>query len=119
MTMCVLYLDGLISVVSSCLTGRVWEGFIWAVESVEDFQSIPNRGLAAARTIAGNSDILWFNENHLIVASDSGLLEIWEHTPPGHTLQQLFTLSSHDDMVMSLSQLGKSHRIASGSADSR
>ena len=111
--------DGLIAVISSCLTGRVWEGFIWAVESVGDFQSIANRGMTAARTIAGNSDILWFNENHLIVASDSGLLEIWEHMPPGHTLQQLFTLSSHDDMVMSLSQLGNSHRIVSGGADSR
>ena len=104
---------------SSCLTGRVWEGFLWAVESVEDFQSVSNHSLTAARTMAGNSDALWVAENLLAVASDCGLLEVWEHVPLGHSLQQLFTLGSHDDMVMSLCHLGKSQRITSGSADSR
>lgn len=104
---------------SSCLTGRVWEGYLWAVESVKDFHSVSDRSLTAARTMAGNTDVLWITENLLAVASDSGLLEIWEHTSLGHTLQQLFTLGSHDDMVMSLCHLGESQKIASGSADSR
>ena len=114
-----IVLDGLIAVVSSCLTGRVWEGFLWAVESAKDFDSVSNRGLTAGRTMAGNTDILWLNEKLLVIASDCGLLEVWEHTSLGHTLQQLFTLGSHDDMVMSMSHLGESQRIASGSADSR
>lgn len=118
--LCVYFnLDGLIAVVSSCLTGRVWEGFLWAVESVKDFHSITNPSLTAARTMAGNSDILWLTGNLVAVASDCGLLEVWEHMSPGHALQQLFTLGSHDDMVMSLCHLGKSQRIASGGADSR
>ena len=112
-------LDGLIAIVSSCLTGRVWEGFLWAVESAQDFSSVSNRSLTASRTMAGNSDVLWLTENLLAIASDCGLLEVWEHTPLGHALQQLFTLGSHDDMVMSLCHLGKSQKIASGSADSR
>ena len=104
---------------SSCLTGRVWEGSLWAVESVKNFQSVSNRSLTAARTMAGNSDVLWLTDNLLAVASDCGLLEVWEHASPGHSLQQLFTLGSHDDMVMSLCHLGESPRIASASADSR
>ena len=119
MSVVFVILDGLMGVVSSCLTGRLWEGFLWAVESVKDFQSVSNRTLTAARTMAGNSDILWLTENLLAVASDCGLLEVWEHTSLGHGLQQLFTLGSHDDMVMSLCHLGESPRIASGSADSR
>ena len=86
---------------------------------MKDFDSVSNRSLTGGRTMAGNSDILWLNEKLLVVASDCGLLEVWEHTSLGHALQQLFTLGSHDDMVMSLSHLGESQRIASGSADSR
>ena len=107
------------AVVSSCLTGRVWDGYLWAVESVKDFNSASSRSLTAGRMMAGNNDVLWLTENLLAVASDCGLLEIWEHTSLGHALQQLFTLGSHDDMVMSLCHLGESQRIASGSADSR
>ena len=58
-------------------------------------------------------------ETKILLASDSGELEIWDCHPPGNTVERLESLASHDDMVMSISHLAGGEKIVSGSADKR
>ena len=93
-------------------------------KSIQDFQQCPNVYLVNTRTGAGISDILWLsNEQSLVVASDSGELEIWNVSPLGDLVEQQEKLKSHDDMVLCLCRLGSlvvgGDKIVSGGADGR
>ena len=58
-------------------------------------------------------------EENLLLASDSGELEVWNCHPPGSTLEQKSSLGSHDDMVLCLSKMSGGGRVVSGGADGK
>lgn len=86
---------------------------------MEDFQQCPNIFMVNTRTTAGLSDILWLaDEENLLVASDSGELEIWHSSSkqPGCMLEQRGSLQSHDDMALCVCHL-EGTKVVSGGAD--
>lgn len=93
---------------------------------MEDFIQCPNLFMHNTRTSAGISDSLWLSdEQNLLVASDSGILEIWSCSPPGNSLELRGSLKSHDDMVLCVCRLGGGvaeeggDKVVSGGADGR
>ena len=74
------------------------------------------------RTSAGLSDLMWLDgEQNLLVASDTGELEIWSCSPLGNSLELSGYLKSHDSMALCICRLGGgvSERVVSGGADGR
>lgn len=76
------------------------------------------------RVSAGISDVQWLSdEENLLVASDSGELEIWRCDPLGSALELRGALKSHDDMVLCVCRLGGvtggGDKVVSGGADGR
>lgn len=91
---------------------------------MQDFQECPNLYMVNTRTKAGISDILWLTgEQTLLVASDSGELEIWKVNSLGNSLEQQWLLRSHDDMALCVCLLGGmvtgGDKAVSGGADGR
>lgn len=116
--------DGSFAVASSSLTGQMWDGNLWVFKSIQDFQECPNLYMVNTRTSAGISDVLWLSgEQNLLVASDSGELEIWNCSPLGNSLERGGVLRSHDDMVLCVCRLGDmavgGDKVVSGGADGR
>lgn len=116
------YLDGSFALGSSTLTGRVWDGNLWVFKSVEEFRNCPNLFMTNTRTSAGLSDLIWLEgEDNLLVASDTGELEIWTCSPLGNSLELSGSLKSHDGMALCVCQLGgaSTERVVSGGACGR
>ena len=59
------------------------------------------------------------DEANLLLTSDSGELELWNCHPPGHTLEHKTSLSSHDDMALTVGLLAGGEKAVSGGADRR
>lgn len=80
--------------------------------------------LVNTRTSAGVSELVWLSdEQSLVVASDSGELEVWSYKPLGNSLEQSGVLKSHDDMALCVCRLGNmvvgGDKVVSGGADGR
>ena len=58
-------------------------------------------------------------ESDLLVASDSGEVEVWNCHQPGYTLEYKSSLGSHDDMVLCLCRTADPDRVLSAGADSK
>ena len=120
----VLNTDGSFALASSALTGQIWDGNLWVFDSIDEFKKCPNLYMFNTRLSAGISDILWLtDEQRLLVALDSGELEIWNCRPPGNGLEMCGCLKAHDDMALCMCQLGgvagKEDKVVSGGADGR
>ena len=66
--------------------------------------------------------MIWLNdETRLLVALDTGELEVWSCSPLGCGLEQSGSLKSHDDMALCVCRLGGGgvERVVSGGADGR
>ena len=59
------------------------------------------------------------NETQLLVASDSGEVQVWNCHLPGNTAEYQCSLGSHDDMVLTLTRTADHERVISGGADSK
>lgn len=59
------------------------------------------------------------DEATFLLSSDSGELELWNCHPPGHTLEHKTSLSSHDDMALTVGLLAGGQKAVSGGADRR
>ena len=117
----VLGADGSFALVSSALTGPIWDGSLWVFKSFAEFQACPNVFLTNTRVNAGMSDAIWLDQTRLLVALDTGELEVWSSMPLGGGLELKGSLKSHDDMALCLCHHGdrESGHVVSGGADGR
>ncbi len=55
----------------------------------------------------------------ILLSTDSGELEVWTCCPPGCSLENHFTMGSHDDMALCVGCLFGGDKAVSGGADRR
>ncbi|XP_078500608.1 methylosome protein WDR77 [Lissotriton helveticus] len=109
--------DGTLLLSASGLNGRCWGGSIWIFK---DPAQAPNEGFCTAgvQTEAGVADITWVSEKGILVASDSGAVELWELDEDETLIVNKFCRYEHDDTVTTVSVLGTGAQAVSGSKDS-
>ncbi|XP_076857557.1 methylosome protein WDR77 [Brachyhypopomus gauderio] len=108
--------DGMLLVGASSLTGRCWLGSIWVYG---DPKLAPNEGFckAGVQTEAGLTEARWLTDRTIIVASDSGAVELWELTEDERLLVNRFSQHEHDHMVTAISPTASASHAVSSSMD--
>ncbi|PNI27397.1 WDR77 isoform 3, partial [Pan troglodytes] len=79
----------------------------------------PNEGFCSAgvQTEAGVADLTWVGERGILVASDSGAVELWELDENETLIVSKFCKYEHDDIVSTVSVLSSGTQAVSGSKD--
>ncbi|XP_040279797.1 methylosome protein 50 [Bufo bufo] len=108
--------DGAMLLSASSLNSRTWEGSIWIFK---DPTEAPNESLCTAgvQTETSIADVAWVLERGILVASDSGAVELWELLDKESLLVNKFTKYEHDDMVTTVSVFAGGTLAVSGSKD--
>ncbi|KAM4797190.1 methylosome protein WDR77 [Rhinophrynus dorsalis] len=109
--------DGALLLAASSLNARTWGGSIWVFK---DPLGAPTESLCTAgvQTEAGVADVAWVSENGILVASDSGAVELWELLEKESLLVNKFSKYEHDDIVTSVSVFTAGTQAISGGKDS-
>ncbi|XP_029007307.1 methylosome protein 50 [Betta splendens] len=110
--------DGTLLLGASSLSGRSWQGSVWIYS---DPKQAPNEGFckAGVQTEAGVTDVKWVSEKRVVVASDSGALELWELAEDERLLMHRFTKHEHDNIVTTVSPMSGASSAVTGSMDCR
>ncbi|XP_008287647.1 methylosome protein WDR77 [Stegastes partitus] len=108
--------DGTLLLGASSLSGRSWQGSVWIYS---DPEQAPNEGFckAGVQTEAGVTDVKWVSEKGVVVASDSGALELWELAEDERLLVNRFTKHDHDHIVTTVSPVFGANSAITGSMD--
>ncbi|KAJ0068735.1 hypothetical protein NL108_010808, partial [Boleophthalmus pectinirostris] len=109
---------GALLLAASSLTGRNWQGSVWLYSNPEQ---APNEGFckAGVQTEAGVTDVKWLSDKDIVLASDSGALELWELTENECLLVNRWTKYEHDNIVTSVSPMCGASGAVTGSMDYR
>lgn len=113
-----LLADGTLAVASSALTGRTWNGSLWLFK---DRAKAPDVQYCSAgcSTESGTTDIKWIDSRRLVLGSDSGTVDIWCLSGSFQSLENMASLTDHDNTVSSVSVDCIKSKIISGSWDRR
>ncbi|NXD12040.1 MEP50 protein, partial [Nothocercus nigrocapillus] len=84
-----------------------------------DPRRAPSEGFCTAgvQTEAGVADLCWVADKGILVASDSGAVELWELDEKETLIVNKFCKYEHDDIVMTVSVLANSTHAVSGGRD--
>ena len=108
--------DGSLAVASSSLTGRSWAGSIWLFKDPTKAPDVSYCSSGSA-TKTGTTDIDWVDSRRLVLASDSGAIELWCMSGACQTLEHMVSYVEHDNTIASLSVAGDKNTVASASWD--
>ncbi|KAK7916699.1 hypothetical protein WMY93_012460 [Mugilogobius chulae] len=110
--------DGTLLLAASSLSGRTWQGSVWIYSNPD---KAPNEGFckAGVQTEAGVTDVKWLSDKDIVLASDSGALELWELTENESLLVNKWTKYEHDNIVTSVSPMCVAGGAVTGSMDFR
>eukprot|EP00795_Rhopilema_esculentum_P000431 gene431-10102_t len=108
--------DGQIAIIGSNLTSRTWNGMLAIYSDPKFAPEIPHID-AAVVTDAGNSDVSWVDDKQLIVASDTGAIDLWTIQNSNGTLENSISFHEHDDICSSVSLDPSRIQFASSSWD--
>ena len=113
-----LFTDGTLAVASSALTGRTWNGSLWLFK---DRAKAPDVHYCSAgcSTESGTTDIKWIDSRRLVLGSDSGTVDIWCLSGSFQSLENMASLTDHDNTVSSVSVDCIKSKIVSASWDRR
>lgn len=108
--------DGTLAVASSALTGRTWNGSLWLFK---DRAKAPDVHYCSAgcATESGTTDIKWIDSKRLVLGSDTGTVDIWCLSGSFQSLENMASLSDHDNTISSVSVDCVKSKIVSGSWD--
>ncbi|XP_019638150.1 PREDICTED: methylosome protein 50-like [Branchiostoma belcheri] len=108
--------DGSLIMGASRLTGRYWTGSLWHFQDPSVAPHV-EQCTAGVQTEAGIADLQLINDNQLIVASDSGAIEMWQLSEEGESFQTLWYSYAHDSTVHTVSTAPDANAAVSGGAD--
>lgn len=103
---------------SSALTGRTWNGSLWLFKDPAKAPDV-HYCSAGCPTESGTTDIKWIDSRRLVLGSDSGTVDIWCLSGSFQSLENMASLTDHDNTVSSVSVDCIKSKIVSGSWDRR
>lgn len=113
-----MIVDGTLAVASSALTGRTWNGSLWLFKDPAKAPDVQYCS-AGCSTESGTTDIKWIDSRRLVLGSDSGSVDIWCLSGSFQNLENMASLTDHDNTVSSVSVDCINSKIVSGSWDRR
>ena len=79
---CILYefllyffcIDGSIALLSSSLTGQIWDGLIWVFSNYSELNDVAKETMSILGYAmpSGGSDVVWINDDTIATANDNG-----------------------------------------------
>lgn len=113
-----MFLDGTLAIASSSLTDRTWNGCLW---TFKDSTKAPDPEYSNGRTYteSGITDVQWLDSSRMVIGLDDGSVEIWAQSGSLPGLENLASLTEHDDVVNTIAVDCGKRRIISGSCDKR
>lgn len=103
---------------ASNLTSRKWNGVLAIYSDPHFAPAVPHIDIGV-ETEAGGSDVTWIDEKRLLVASDSGAVDLWTVVDNGRAMENTLSYLEHSGICSSICLNNSKQQVVSGSYDGR